>query len=112
MRFPVAFPRAVRQARAVLDDADARARFRQAPMSVEQHHAYAGGALQHTVAVATACRELQLLHPRLDPSVVGAASLLVAAGDQRGQRPILLRAERRGKKLPETLRRALEQGAG
>ena len=67
-------------ARAVLDDEGFRARFRQAPMSVEQHHAYAGGALQHTVAVATACRELQLLHPRLDPSVVGAASLLVAAG--------------------------------
>ena len=67
-------------ARAVLDDADFRTRFRAAPMSVDQHHAYAGGALQHTVAVATACREQWLLHPRLDESVVGAASLLFAAG--------------------------------
>lgn len=64
----------------VLDDAPFRARFRSAPMSVEGHHAYAGGALQHTVGVATACRELALLHPRLDPSVVGAASLLFAIG--------------------------------
>ncbi len=67
-------------ARAVLDDDGFRTRFRSAPMSVDQHHAYAGGALQHTVAVATACREQWLLHPRLDESVVGAASLLFAAG--------------------------------
>lgn len=64
----------------VLGDAAFRARFRSAPMSVEGHHAYAGGALQHTVGVATACRELALLHPRLDPSVVGAASILFAVG--------------------------------
>ncbi len=66
--------------RAVLADEALRIAFRAAPMSVEHHHAYAGGAIQHTVAVATACRELALLHPRLDPSVVGAASLLFAVG--------------------------------
>lgn len=66
--------------RAVLDEDGLRPRFRAAPMSVEHHHAYAGGALQHTVGVATACRELALLHPRLDPSVVGAAALLFAVG--------------------------------
>lgn len=66
--------------RAVLADEALRTAFRAAPMSVEHHHAYAGGAIQHTVAVATACRELALLHPRLDPSVVGAASLLFAVG--------------------------------
>ena len=37
-------------ARGVLDDPEFRVRFRAAPMSVDQHHAYAGGALQHTVA--------------------------------------------------------------
>lgn len=67
-------------AQAVLGDATFRARFRSAPMSVEGQHAYAGGALQHTVGVATACREVALLHPRLDPSIVGAASLLFAVG--------------------------------
>ena len=35
-----------------------RSRFREAPMSIEGHHAYAGGALQHTIAVATICREV------------------------------------------------------
>jgi 3'-5' exoribonuclease len=64
----------------VFGDEAFRARFRSAPMSVEGQHAYAGGALQHTVSVATACRELALLHPRLDPSVVTAASLLFAVG--------------------------------
>lgn len=67
-------------ARAVLDEQGFRARFRAAPISVEQQHAYAGGALQHTVAVATACRELWLLHPRLDDSIIGAASLVFAVG--------------------------------
>jgi 3'-5' exoribonuclease len=65
---------------AVFADAPFRTHFRAAPMSVEGQHAYAGGALQHTVAVATACRELTLLHPRLDPSVVMAAALLFAVG--------------------------------
>ncbi len=64
----------------VFADEALRRRLRSAPMSVDGHHAYAGGALQHTVGVATACRELGLLHPRLDPSVVGAASLLFAVG--------------------------------
>jgi 3'-5' exoribonuclease len=67
-------------AAAVFADEPLRVAFRAAPMSVEHHHAYAGGALQHTVAVATACRELALLQPRLDPSVVGCASLLFAVG--------------------------------
>ena len=82
-------------ARAVLDDPDFRVRFRAAPMSVDQHHAYAGGALQHTVAVATACREQWLLHPRLDESVVGAASLLFAAGaaDAFAAGPVLQQSE-------------------
>ena len=82
-------------AAAVLADEPLRTAFRAAPMSVEHHHAYAGGALQHTVAVATACRELALLHPRLDPSVVGCASLLFAVGaaDAFVPGPVLLQSE-------------------
>lgn len=64
----------------VFADARFRAGFRQAPMTVEGHHAYAGGALQHTVAVATTCRELVQLHDHLDEAIVGAASLLFACG--------------------------------
>lgn len=64
----------------VFGDGRFRAGFRQAPMTVEGHHAYAGGALQHTVAVATTCRELLQLHDHLDEPVVGAASLLFACG--------------------------------
>lgn len=82
-------------ARAVLDERGFRAPFRAAPISLEHHHAYAGGALQHTVAVATACRELWLLHPRLDPSVIGAASLVFAAGaaDAFVPGPVLMQSE-------------------
>ena len=64
----------------VFADARFRAGFRQAPMTVDGHHAYAGGALQHTVAVATTCRELVQLHDHLDEGIVGAASLLFACG--------------------------------
>lgn len=99
---------------AVLGDADLRTRLRAAPMSVEHHHAYAGGALQHTVAVATACRELQLLHPRLDPSVVGAASLLFAVGaaDAFEAGPVLRQSEEgRLLGIPHLSGRRIEQSA-
>ena len=49
-------------------------------MTVDGHHAYAGGAIQHTVAVATLCRETCQLHPRLDESVVAAAALTFCVG--------------------------------
>ncbi len=100
--------------RAVLNDGDFRARFRAAPMSVEQHHAYAGGALQHTVAVATACREQWLLHPKLDESVVAAASLLFAAGaaDAFVAGPVLQQsAEGRLLGIPRLSARRIEQAA-
>ena len=57
-----------------------RGRFRDAPMSIDGHHAYSGGALQHTVAVATLCREAAQLHPRLDASLLTAAALVFAVG--------------------------------
>ena len=49
-------------------------------MTIEGHHAVAGGALQHTIAVATICREVAQLQPRLDESVLAAAALTFAVG--------------------------------
>jgi 3'-5' exoribonuclease len=34
--------------------------------AAETHHSYAGGLLEHTVGVATLCRETSQLHPRPD----------------------------------------------
>ncbi len=64
----------------VYADGHFRALFRQAPVTIDAHHAHAGGAIQHTVAVATVCREVCQLHPRLDESVVAAAALTFCAG--------------------------------
>ena len=35
------------------------------PATPDDHHSYAGGLLEHTVGVATLCRETAQLHPRL-----------------------------------------------
>src|SRR4051794_39940255 len=35
------------------------------PATPDGHHSYAGGLLEHTVGVATLCRETAQLHPRL-----------------------------------------------
>src|SRR5204862_5448592 len=48
--------------------------------AAETHHAYAGGLLEHTVGVATLCRETAQLHPRLRSELVIAAALLHDAG--------------------------------
>ncbi len=40
------------------------------------HHGYAGGLLEHTVGVATLCRETAQLHPRLRHDLLLAAALL------------------------------------
>jgi 3'-5' exoribonuclease len=71
---------------AFLADASFRERLRNAPAS-ELHHAYAGGLLEHTVAVATLCREAGQLHPRLQPDVLLAAALLHDAGRTETFRP-------------------------
>ncbi len=60
---------------AFLDDPRVRERLRNAPAS-ETHHAYAGGLLEHTVAVAALCREAAQLHPRLDADLLTAAAIL------------------------------------
>ncbi len=47
------------------------------------HHAYLGGLLEHTVAVATLALELCTLHPRLDRDLLLAAALLHDLGKTR-----------------------------
>jgi 3'-5' exoribonuclease len=47
------------------------------------HHGYAGGLLEHTVGVATLCRETAQLHPRLRADLLVAAALLHDVGRVR-----------------------------
>jgi 3'-5' exoribonuclease len=62
-----------------LDDGPFRRRLRALPAS-EVHHDYAGGLLEHTVAVATICRDAAQVHPRLRADLLLAAALLHDAG--------------------------------
>ena len=64
-------------------DADFRARLRALPATPDGHHAYGGGLLEHTVAVATLCRDAAELHPRLRRDLLVAAALLHDAGRVR-----------------------------
>jgi len=61
-------------------DAAFRARLRELPATPEGHHRYAGGLLEHTVAVATLCREAAELHRRLRRDLLVAAAILHDAG--------------------------------
>jgi 3'-5' exoribonuclease len=65
---------------AFLDDDLFRGRLRELPASPELHHDYAGGLLEHTVAVATICRDAAQVHPRLRADLLVAAALLHDAG--------------------------------
>jgi 3'-5' exoribonuclease len=77
----------------VLGDRELRAEIRRAPCalpaaapvraSAAAHHAYLGGLLEHTVAVATLALELCTLHPRLDRDLLLAAALLHDLGRTR-----------------------------
>jgi len=62
--------------RAVLGDRDLRSY----PATPDDHHSYAGGLLEHTVGVATLCRETAQLHGRLRPDLVLAAALVHDVG--------------------------------
>jgi 3'-5' exoribonuclease len=64
-------------------DADFRDRLRSLPATPDGHHRYAGGLLEHTVAVATLCREAAELHRRLRRDLLLAAALLHDAGRTR-----------------------------
>ena len=58
-----------------LTDDILRSSLRRLP-AAETHHSYAGGLLEHTVGVATICRETAQLHPRLRSDLLLAAALL------------------------------------
>jgi 3'-5' exoribonuclease len=67
-----------------LQDEEVRSRFRALPAAgADGHHGYAGGLLEHTVGVATLCRETAQLHPRLRADLLLAAALLHDVGRLR-----------------------------
>jgi 3'-5' exoribonuclease len=61
-------------------DRELRRLLRALPAAPEGHHDYAGGLLEHTVGVATICRELCQLHPRLRADLLLAAALVHDVG--------------------------------
>jgi 3'-5' exoribonuclease len=71
-------------------DADTRAAMRALPATLDGHHSYAGGLLEHTVGVATLCRETAQLHQRLRVDLLLAAALLHDVGRTRelGRGPV------------------------
>lgn len=77
----------------LLGDGELRRRLRLAPCSLPagpaggrpggSHHAFLGGLLEHTVAVATMAIELCTMHPRLDRDMLVAAALVHDLGKTR-----------------------------
>ncbi len=79
----------------MLADAGLRAGLRRAPCSLPTgasgstrpspgaHHAYLGGLLEHTVAVASMAIELCTLHPRLDRDLLLTAAIVHDLGKTR-----------------------------
>ena len=66
--------------RAFTGDDAFRERLRSLPATPDRHHSYAGGLLEHTVAVATLCRDTADLHKRLRRDLLIAAALLHDSG--------------------------------
>jgi 3'-5' exoribonuclease len=99
-----------------VSDADFRARLRVLPATADSHHSYTGGLLEHTIAVATICRDVAQLHARLRSDLLLAAALLHDAGRDRelDRGPLFLPTDE-GKLLGHVhmgLRLVEEQGAG
>src|SRR5215213_1558228 len=73
--------------RALLDsflgDDAFRADFRRSPCTRAGHHAYLGGLLEHTVAVATLAFEICSLHPRLNSDLLLCAAIVHDLGKTR-----------------------------
>ena len=61
-------------------DGEARSLLRTLPATLDGHHSYAGGLLEHTVGVATLCRETAQLHQRLRPDLLVGAALVHDVG--------------------------------
>jgi 3'-5' exoribonuclease len=64
-------------------DEELRAQWRRAPCTRGGHHAYLGGLLEHTVAVATLALEACTLHPRLNSDLLICAALVHDVGKTR-----------------------------
>jgi 3'-5' exoribonuclease len=79
----IAHPGLAATAARFLADHSVRRGLRELPAAPEGHHVYAGGLLEHTVAVATICRETAQLHPRLRSDLLVAAALLHDVGRTR-----------------------------
>ncbi len=60
----------------LLADEALRTALRRTPCSRGGHHAYLGGLLEHTVAVATLAQETCLLHPRLNSDLLICAAIV------------------------------------
>lgn len=67
----------------LLADDVLRAAWRRAPCSRSGHHAYLGGLLEHTVAVATLAHETCQLHPRLNSDLLVTAAITHDLGRTR-----------------------------
>jgi 3'-5' exoribonuclease len=67
----------------MLADAELRAQWRRAPCTRGAHHAYLGGLLEHTVAVATLAHETCQLHPGVNSDLLICAALVHDIGRTR-----------------------------
>jgi 3'-5' exoribonuclease len=67
----------------LLGDDELRAAWRRAPCTRAGHHAYLGGLLEHTVAVATLALEAAVLHPRLNSDLLLSAAIVHDLGKTR-----------------------------
>ena len=67
----------------LLGDAALRAEWRRAPCTRAGHHAYLGGLLEHTVAVATLALEVCQLHVRLNQDLLLTAAIVHDLGRTR-----------------------------
>ena len=67
----------------LLGDPGLRAELRRAPCTRAGHHAYLGGLLEHTVAVATLAVEVCQVHPRLNQDLLLTAAIVHDLGRTR-----------------------------
>ena len=68
---------------ALLADDALRAAWRRAPCTRSSHHAYLGGLLEHTVAVAALAHEVCQMHPRLNSDLLLTAAITHDLGRTR-----------------------------
>ena len=67
----------------IVRDSALRTQLRGYPATRGGHHAYLGGLLEHTVAVATLALETCILHPRLDQDLLLTAAIVHDIGRTR-----------------------------